>query len=190
MGNTSYTCLYQCVHIFTCFSLGWSVVWVISQCFSYPLQHVQIHIFVLFQWYASTIGNLDFHKRSLVHGWLSKTIFSRASKTMSWRGWSQFIDHSESIAGTKICVPITQHVGGLLLGFLVYCVGPHSSHKDAFVHGWTPNCSCFGGCGGERQKQRPSYSAMLLTSLYAWYSYLCIGSYLVYENSEKFAGVF
>ena len=135
------------LHIFTCFSLGWSVVWVISHWFSYPLQHVQIHIFVLFQWYASTIGNLDFHKRSLVHGWLSKTVFSRASQTMSWRGCSQSIGHSESTARTKICAPITQHMGGLLLDFLVYCVGPHSSHKGTFVHGWTPNCSCFGGCG-------------------------------------------
>ena len=131
---------------------------------------------------------------ALLETWIStKDLLSMVDclrQSFPERGWSQFIDHSESTAGTKICVPITQHVGGLLLGFLVYCIGPHSSHKDAFVHGWTPNCSCFGGCGGERQKQRPSYSAMLLTSLYAWYSYLCIGSYLVYENSERFARVF
>lgn len=102
---------------------------MISQWFSYPLQHVQIHIFVLFQWYASTIGNLDFHKRSLVHGWLSKTVFSRASQTLSWRGWSQSIGHSESTAGTEICVPITQHMGGLLLGFLVYVLDPIAPTK-------------------------------------------------------------
>lgn len=124
------------------------VVWVISQWFSYPLQHVQIHIFVLFQWYASILETWISTKDLLsMVGCLRQSFQSlpdpvleglepvhRPLRVHSWN-WD-------------LCTYYPTH-GWTPSGFLSVCVGPHSSHKGTFVHGWTPSCSCFGCCGGE-----------------------------------------
>lgn len=74
-------------------------------------------------------GNQDFHRGSLIHGWLFKTVFSRSSETMTKRDQNQFTGHLFSEA----------HVDASLLAYVLYPTAP----TDTFVRGWMLNC-CWG----------------------------------------------
>lgn len=89
---------------------------------------------------------------------------------------------ADSPAHTNVCLPITWCTGGQGSSWVPRCIaGSHNSHKDAFVHGWTPNCCCW-----EVHKWGTLYSAMLpmFLSIYIYilyilyicitYMYLCI----------------
>lgn len=62
--------------------------------FLLPSLILQTHIFFVAMvcWDFSAVL-LDFHKGSLSHGWVSKTVFSRGSWTTAKKGWSQFMGH-------------------------------------------------------------------------------------------------
>ena len=109
-----------------------------SQTVLLQFQYLHIHIFFFF---AATMyrnfsnGNLVFYKASLVCGWWSKSVFSRAAE-----GWIQVTDHRWD----KVYLPIAWRSDGwnsLTSGSLGS--GSHNPHKGYFVHGWMQNC-----CGG------------------------------------------
>lgn len=97
-------------------------------------------------WNFST-GNLDFHKGSLVHGWLSETVFSRGFGTMAERDWSWFMGHCRVQAGIKVCIPIMQCKGGRAFSqvFWHMSLDPTVPTRVTFVPGWMPYCCCWGG---------------------------------------------
>lgn len=125
-----------------CVSLRGRVMWVKSDRSSHPLQCVlTVYLFVLVVcWNFS--GNLDFHKRSVTHGWLSKAVSSRGSQTVA--------EGPEQVHGPlQGPQPGARHMGGLRLlpGPLAYGAGSRS-HKGTLFCGRIPNCCCWGVGGG------------------------------------------
>lgn len=69
--------------------------------------------------------------KSLVHGWLSKTVFSRSSQTAAERGWSQFMGHCRVHSQDQglSAYYLMHREARFLLGLLGYGAGFHSSQK-------------------------------------------------------------
>lgn len=90
------------------------------------------------------LWNLDFHKGSLVYGWLSERVFSRVSQIMTERGWSQFMGHCTVHSQDQgLYAYYPTHVWARrLLDLLVYGAGSHNCHKGTSVYGWKSNCCC------------------------------------------------
>ena len=82
-------------------------------------------------------GNLDFHKVSLICGWLSKTMFFMESQTVAKKDWSRSMGHcrvhSQDLSLYTYC-SIHMWVR-LLLGLLLYGAWSHSFNKGTFVCG-------------------------------------------------------
>lgn len=74
----------------SCAALEGCVKWVKSDC-SYPFQCILSHIsFAPVVGWNFSMVLLDFHRGSLISGWLSKLVFSRGSWTAAARNWSWF----------------------------------------------------------------------------------------------------
>lgn len=56
-------------------------------------------------------GNLDFQKGSLIHGWLSKTVFSRALRPQPRAAKPDHGPLAGATAEIEVFVPITQYMG-------------------------------------------------------------------------------
>ena len=90
-------------------------------------------------------GDLDIHKVSFTHEWLSQCLpgaprpWSRGTGGSSTRHWSvsvQFMTHSWD---QGLYSYYTKHMSArILLGPFAYDTGSHNSHKSSFVHGWLP----------------------------------------------------
>lgn len=105
---------------------------------SSPVQQNCSFLFFL-QWCVETslLKSLDFHKGSFIHGWLSKTEFSRLSWTMIQMGRSRFIGYFR-IHSWNQSLPVHMWAG-LFLGLWAYGTGWHNAHKGTFDHGMIPN---------------------------------------------------
>ena len=63
------------------------IMWVKSSCSFYLLQCIQIYVsFAPVVCWNFSSGNLYCYKGSLIHGWLSKTVFSRGSQSVAEGG--------------------------------------------------------------------------------------------------------
>ena len=117
--------------------------WCKSKLFLLPMPiHPKAYTFCSNRVLEFLLWNLDFHKGSLVYGWLSEIVFSRGSHTMDESGWSQFMGHCKIRSQDKVCMHITQQVSKarFFLNPLVYGAGSHSSHKGTSVHWRMSNC--------------------------------------------------
>ena len=100
--------------------------------------------------------NLDLHKGSLICGWLSKTVFSGAHG-LQLRGAGA---SSWATARTKVCLPITPHMGWWGSSQVLCDTGSHRSLK---VLSSMDGCRIFGvGWGEGGQQWGASYATMML----------------------------
>lgn len=72
-------------------------------------------------------GNQDFHRGSLIHGWLSKIGFSRGSETMTKRDQNQLTGHCRVHTRTVVSILIIRNTRGCVS--LGICAVSHSSHR-------------------------------------------------------------
>ena len=105
---------------------------------------------------------LDFHKGFLFCGWLSKSVFPRASWTLAERSWSPFLGHFRVHSWDRglYAYFLTHRLTRLLLGPWSVMLDHTAPTEGTFVCGWMPNCFCWGGA----YSQMMSYLAMFLTS--------------------------
>ena len=87
-------------------------------------------------WYTSS-GNLDFHKGSLIHRCLSKTVFSRGSQSVVKKSWAH------SWLWGLYAYYSMHKCGQFLPGPLSWRWIPQLP-QGTFVHGWILDCCCWG----------------------------------------------
>lgn len=119
------------------------------------LMCLNLCIFTPTPYWNFSARNLDFHKDSLICGWLSKTVFLETYRLQPRRVRARNRPlQGPQPAPKSLCrLPNTQWTK-LLPGPLIYDTRSHSSHKGTFVHEWMPNYYCWGGVRGMGTQMR------------------------------------
>lgn len=126
----------------------WLILWMLWEKTGSGLYNLPVFFLSEKSWAGRSIGcwnfygNLDFHKGSLMCGWLPKSLLSRCSRTMAERGCTSLQATAGFTASTEVFLAVTWCTGGWDFSWVPWYMVLDPITPTEVFFGWMLNFCC------------------------------------------------